>query len=59
MPYYQWRSEEFCSEGASHWRRQRSIFSYFVQRSYWYVRAQFPVDCIRIWRQISSTSQHQ
>ena len=31
----QWRSQEFCSGGASHWRRQGSIFSYFAQRSFW------------------------
>jgi len=24
----------FCSGGASHWRRKRSIFSYFAQRSF-------------------------
>jgi len=27
----QWRSQEFCSGGASHWRRQISNFSYFAQ----------------------------
>ena len=30
----QWRSQEFCSGGASHWRRQISNFSYFARRSW-------------------------
>jgi len=30
-----WRSQEFCSGGASHWRRQISNFSYFAQRLFW------------------------
>jgi len=28
-------SQEFCSGGASHWRRQISNFSNFAQRSFW------------------------
>ena len=28
------RSQEFCSGGASHWRCQSSIFSFFAQRSF-------------------------
>jgi len=31
----QGRSQEFCSGGASQWRRQSSNFSYFAQRSFW------------------------
>jgi len=31
----QGRSLEFCSGGASHWRRQISNISYFAQKSFW------------------------
>jgi len=30
----QGRSQDFCSGGPSHWRRQISNFSYFAQRSF-------------------------
>ena len=36
-----WRSQEFCLGGASHWQRQSSIFSYFVQRSF---RCRIPIS---------------
>jgi len=31
----QWRSQEFCLGGASHWRRQISNFRYLAHRSFW------------------------
>jgi len=50
----QWGSQEFCSGGASHWRRQISNLA-ISHKNHFDVTGQFLVYYNRIWRQITST----